>query len=84
MSSQLQAVLEQLRPRSRHAVMDLVAQAGIDVSAWAFKRDPKNPEITVSTVQIAPLQPSVGHPTTPTRDLGAELARTEKLERKGK
>lgn len=47
-------------------------------------RDPKNPEITVSTVQIAPLQPSVGHPTTPTRDLGAELARTEKLERKEK
>lgn len=51
MSSQLQALLEQLRPRARHAVMDLVAQAGIDVSAWAFKRDPKNPERTVPVAE---------------------------------
>ena len=43
MSSQSKALLEQLRPRARHAGMDLVAQAGIEVSAWAFKRDPKNP-----------------------------------------
>ena len=50
MTSPLQAVLEQLRPRAHHAVMDLLAAAGIDVSAWAFKRDPKNPERTVPVV----------------------------------
>lgn len=43
MSSQFQAALEQLRPRARHAVMDLVAQADIDLSAWAFNCDPKDP-----------------------------------------
>jgi 5-methylcytosine-specific restriction enzyme A len=31
--------------------MDLVAQAGIDVSAWAIKRDPKNPERSVPVAE---------------------------------
>ena len=31
--------LEPLRPRKNEAVMDLVAQAGIDVSPWAQRKD---------------------------------------------
>lgn len=31
--------LRRLKPTHRHAVMDLVAQAGIDTKPWAFKRD---------------------------------------------
>jgi 5-methylcytosine-specific restriction protein A len=51
MKADLPALLERLRPRARHAVMDLVAQAGIDVSGWALKRDPKNPERTVPVAE---------------------------------
>jgi 5-methylcytosine-specific restriction protein A len=47
----LQRSLEQLRPHARHPVMDLVSQAGIDVSAWALKVDPKNPGRTIPVVQ---------------------------------
>ena len=43
MRPDLPMLLEKLRPDARHAVMDLVAQARIDVSAWAVKVDPKNP-----------------------------------------
>ena len=31
--------LEQLRPTSKPRMMDLVEQAGIDVTAWAFRAD---------------------------------------------
>lgn len=51
MSADLLATLRQLQPRSRHPVMDLVAQAGIDVSGWAFKRDPKDPQKTVPVAE---------------------------------
>lgn len=33
------ATLARLKPTHRHAVMDLVEQAGIDVEPWAIKRD---------------------------------------------
>lgn len=39
MDASIAATLAQLKPTHRHAVMDLVAQAGIDVGPWAFKRD---------------------------------------------
>ncbi|KAB2876384.1 MAG: HNH endonuclease [Burkholderiaceae bacterium] len=39
MDALIAATLASLRPTHRHAVMDLVAQAGIDVGPWAVKRD---------------------------------------------
>ena len=51
MNADLNALLEELRPRARHAVMDLLAHAGIDVSGWATKRDPKDPDRTVQVVE---------------------------------
>lgn len=51
MGSHLLTTLERLRPRARHAVMDLVAQAGIDVSAWAFKQDPTDPGRTLPVAE---------------------------------
>ncbi len=47
MIDDLRSVLNDLRPTARHPVMDLVAQAGIDVSGWAFKPDPKDSTRTV-------------------------------------
>jgi len=47
MIDDLRSVLADLRPTARHSVMDLVAQAGIDVSGWTFKPDPKDSTRTV-------------------------------------
>lgn len=47
----LRSALDDLRPTARHSVMDLVAQAGIDVSRWAFKRDPKDSARTLPVAE---------------------------------
>ena len=43
MTVDLQTTLAQLQPRQRNYVMDLVAAAGIDVSSWATRSDPRRP-----------------------------------------